>query len=46
MKIADKGWEQALKEDKGLAQGLNIHNGKIYFKGVADAFGMECAKWE
>jgi alanine dehydrogenase len=46
LRIADKGWEQALREDKGLAQGLNIHNGKVYFKGVADAFGLECAKWE
>ena len=46
LKIADKVWEQALREDKGLAQGLNIHNGKIYFKGVAEALNMECSKWE
>lgn len=41
IKLADKGWKQACKEDKGLALGLNIVEGKVTFPGVADAFGLE-----
>lgn len=36
MKIANKGWLQALKDDAGLARGLNVYNGKVTFKAVAD----------
>jgi alanine dehydrogenase len=46
LKIADKGWEKALKEDKGFAQGLNIHNGKVYCPGVAETFNYELTKLE
>lgn len=38
--LADKGWKQACKEDAALAKGLNIVEGKITFKAVADAFGL------
>ena len=27
---------------KGLMEGLNCYDGKITFKGVAEAFDMEC----
>ncbi|MBD5200170.1 MAG: alanine dehydrogenase [Bacteroidales bacterium] len=40
--LADKGWKQACKDDKALALGVNIVDGDIVFKGVADAFGMKC----
>ncbi|MDE3235221.1 MAG: alanine dehydrogenase [Bacteroidota bacterium] len=38
MAIANKGWENACAENAALAKGLNIRAGKIYHKGVADAF--------
>lgn len=42
LRLADKGWKVACREDPGLARGVNIVEGKIVFQGVADAFGMEC----
>jgi len=36
LQIANKGWYQALKDDVGLAKGLNVYNGQITFKAVAD----------
>ena len=39
LKLADKGIN-ALKEDKGFAKGLNIHDGFIAYKPVAEALGM------
>lgn len=41
LRLADKGWKQACREDPGLARGVNIVEGKIVFQGVAEAFGME-----
>ncbi|MCD7915769.1 MAG: alanine dehydrogenase [Tannerellaceae bacterium] len=38
LKLADKGWRQACAEDKGLASGLNIVDGRIVYPGVAEAF--------
>lgn len=40
IKLADLGWKDACKQDKGLADGVNIVDGKITFKGVAEAFDM------
>lgn len=39
--IAGKGVEKACKEDNALKLGLNLYNGKITYKGVADAFDLE-----
>ena len=39
--LADKGWRKACKEDPALYKGLNIVNGKVVFKAVADVYGME-----
>lgn len=38
--IANKGWLAALKGDAGLAQGLNVYDGKITCKGVAEAHSL------
>ena len=38
--LADKGWQQACREDPALYRGLNIVEGKVTFKAVADAFGL------
>ena len=38
--LADKGWQQACREDEALRKGLNIVEGKVTFKAVADVFGL------
>ena len=40
LNLAEQGWEEACKNDKSLSKGLNIVNGKIVYKAVADAFDM------
>ena len=37
--LANKGWEQAMSDDAGLAAGLNVHDGKIKYAAVAAAHG-------
>jgi alanine dehydrogenase len=44
--IANKGYKQALKEDPGLSNGLNVHLGDITFKPVADLFNLPYKKAE
>ena len=39
LKLADKGWRQALSDDKNFRAGLNIAEGKITFAAVAEALG-------
>jgi len=39
--IADKGWKQAARENIGIKYGVNMVEGKVTYKGVADAFGLE-----
>ena len=41
LRLANKGWKQALKDDPALLKGLNVVDGKITYRGVAEAFGME-----
>lgn len=41
--LANKGWKKALKDDAELLKGLNVANGTIVYKDVAEAFDME---WE
>lgn len=38
--LANKGWRQACKDDPALYKGLNIVEGKVTFKGVADAWNL------
>ncbi|MDR2497062.1 MAG: alanine dehydrogenase [Tannerellaceae bacterium] len=40
IKLAGQGWEAACSDDKGLALGLNIVDGKIVYPAVAEAFGL------
>ena len=44
--LADKGWEKACKDDAALAKGLNIIEGKVVFKAVADVFGLPYHEWK
>ena len=39
--LADKGWQQACRESEPLKKGLNIINGKVVYKGVAEAFNLK-----
>lgn len=39
--IANKGWQRALSEDKDLAKGLNVCEGKITYEAVAKAHGYQ-----
>ncbi len=39
IKLADKGYQKALSEDKNFLAGLNVCQGKVTYKAVADAFG-------
>ncbi len=39
--IADKGWKEALRSDPHLAEGLNVHEGKVTYAAVAHDLGYE-----
>ena len=39
--LACKGWRQACKDDPALALGLNVVEGKVTYKAVADVFGLK-----
>lgn len=41
LKLAELGYEVALRDDIGLREGLNIIKGVVTYRGVADAFGLE-----
>lgn len=43
--LAELGWKEALRRDAGLALGLNVHEGKIYYPAVAEAHGLPSQKW-
>ena len=38
--LANKGWEKAIADDANLAKGLNVHDGKIMYKAVAQAHNL------
>jgi len=40
-KLANLGWERAVNEDRTLAKGVNIVEGKVTHPGVANAFGLK-----
>jgi alanine dehydrogenase len=42
VEIAEKGYKKALLENKALLKGLNVYQGKITYKSVAEAFAYEC----
>ncbi len=41
VEIANKGWEKAMRENLEIKLGANVVNGKVTYKGVAEAFGLE-----
>jgi alanine dehydrogenase len=39
--LADKGWKKACADDAHLLAGLNVHNGRVTYKAVADDLGYD-----
>jgi len=46
LRLADMGWRDACRADAGLAEGVNMVDGKITYKGVAEAWDMPYHKLE
>ncbi len=44
VKLADKGWKDAMRADHSLSLGLNTYGGSVTYQGVADAFGLPCSE--
>lgn len=40
LQLANKGWQQACRDNVPLRKGLNVINGDVVYKGVADAFDL------
>ena len=40
IRVASEGVDQAIRSDPGLAKGVNLQDGKVTCKGVADAHGL------
>jgi alanine dehydrogenase len=41
IQLANQGWKTACQKSKELCLGLNVVNGKVVYKGVAEAFNLE-----
>lgn len=41
VELANRGWVEALRRDAALAKGLNTHDGKVVYRQVAEAHGLE-----
>jgi alanine dehydrogenase len=41
VEIANKGWQRAMRENSEIKQGANVIKGKVTYKAVAEAFGLE-----
>jgi len=41
VEIANKGWKKAIKENQEIRMGANVVRGKVTYKGVAEALGLE-----
>jgi hypothetical protein len=39
--LANKGWSQACQDDRALALGVNVVDGKVTYPGVAEAFDLD-----
>jgi alanine dehydrogenase len=46
VKLADLGWKEAISQSKPLARGVNVVNGKITYKAVAEAHNLPYAPLE
>jgi alanine dehydrogenase len=44
--LADKGWRNALRDDANLREGLNVYDGRITYRAVAEALALPYAPAE
>jgi len=40
IRLANQGWKKACQESTELRHGLNVIQGEVVYKGVADAFNL------
>lgn len=43
IEIANKGWQRAMRENNEIKLGANVVRGKVTYRSVADAFGLDYA---
>jgi len=41
LQLANKGWKKAVQDNEELKKGVNVVDGKITFKGVAEAWNLD-----
>ena len=41
LQIADKGWKKACQDNDEIRAGVNVVGGKVTYRGVAEAFGLD-----
>ena len=41
LRIAELGWQEAMRRDPHLAEGLNVHDGKVTYRAIADELGYD-----
>jgi alanine dehydrogenase len=41
LQLANKGWRRAVQENAALLKGVNVVDGRVTYRAVADAFGLE-----
>ena len=41
LQLANKGWKRALAENPALLKGLNMADGKVTYRAVAESFGLD-----
>ncbi|OYU66331.1 MAG: alanine dehydrogenase, partial [Cytophagaceae bacterium BCCC1] len=46
LQLANKGWQKACIENEELKKGLNVVNGAVVYKGVADAWNLALSELE
>jgi alanine dehydrogenase len=46
LQLANKGWKRACTENEELKKGLNVVNGAVVYKGVADAWNLNLSELE
>ena len=44
--LANKGWRNSMIDNKNFSNGLNVHEGKLYNKPVADALGLKSESFD
>jgi alanine dehydrogenase len=46
VQFAREGWREASQHSPGIAEGINIHAGRVVNRAVADTFGLPYVPWQ